>query len=63
MWPYDQHQRKLVDNSLLYVQRFAAQKGRPRGDLPALIHNLGLNQNVLNQQWTELSVCTRFSYI
>ena len=38
------------------LQRFAAQKGRPRGDLPALIHELGLNQSVLNQSWTDLSV-------
>lgn len=40
------------------VQRFAAQKGRPRGDLPALIHELGLQQGVLNQAWSELSVST-----
>ena len=37
-------------------QQFAAQRGRPRGDLPALIHELGLEQGVLNQPWTELSV-------
>ncbi|KAL0038243.1 hypothetical protein WJX79_009937 [Trebouxia sp. C0005] len=37
------------------AQRFAAQKGRPRGDLPALIHELGLQQGVLNQSWAELS--------
>ncbi|GLC33448.1 hypothetical protein PLESTB_000076700 [Pleodorina starrii] len=37
------------------AQRFAAQRARPRGDLPALIHDLGLEQVVLNQQWGELS--------
>ena len=37
-------------------QQFAAQRGRQRGDLPALIHELGLEQGVLNQPWTELSV-------
>ncbi|KAK9838333.1 hypothetical protein WJX81_005256 [Elliptochloris bilobata] len=37
------------------AQQFAAQRGRPRGDLPALIHELGLEQGVLNQPWTELS--------
>ena len=42
------------------VQRFAAQKGRPRGDLPALIHELGLQQGVLNQSWSELSVSIAF---
>ena len=40
----------------LRTQQFAAQRGRPRGDLPALIHELGLEQGVLNQPWTELSV-------
>ena len=38
------------------AQKFAAQKGRPRGDLPALVHELGLDQCVLNQPWSELSV-------
>ena len=38
------------------LQQFAAQRGRPRGDLPALVHELGLEQGVLNQPWTELSV-------
>lgn len=38
------------------AQQFASQKGRPRGDLPALVHELGLEQAVLNQPWTELSV-------
>ena len=37
------------------AQQFAAQKGRPRGDLPTLIHDLGLEQVVLNQAWTGLS--------
>lgn len=37
------------------VQQFKAQRGRPRGDLPALIHRLGLEQSVLNQPWTQLS--------
>ncbi|KXZ54490.1 hypothetical protein GPECTOR_4g555 [Gonium pectorale] len=37
------------------AQRFAAQRGRPRGDLPALVGALGLEQSVLNQQWGELS--------
>ena len=41
------------------LQQFAAQRGRPRGDLPALIHALGLEQLVLNQPWTELSVSAR----
>ncbi len=41
------------------AQAFAAQKGRPRGDLPALIHQLGLEQEVLNQEWSQLSVSTR----
>ncbi|GIL65537.1 hypothetical protein Vafri_19294 [Volvox africanus] len=36
-------------------QRFSAQRARPRGDLPALVHALGLEQLVLNQQWSELS--------
>ncbi|GIL83096.1 hypothetical protein Vretimale_11389 [Volvox reticuliferus] len=36
-------------------QRFSAQRARPRGDLPALVHALGLEQLVLNQQWNELS--------
>ncbi|MEW5297272.1 MAG: hypothetical protein WDW36_000492 [Sanguina aurantia] len=37
------------------AQQFAAQKGRPRGDLPSLVHDLGLEQAVLNQNWSELS--------
>ena len=38
------------------AQRFASQRGRPRGDLPALVHEMGLEQLVLNQPWSELSV-------
>ncbi len=38
------------------MQQFKAQKGRPRGDLPALIAELGLEPGVLNQPWVELSV-------
>ena len=45
-----------LDCHLARVQQFAAQRGRPRGDLPALVHALGLEQLVLNQPWTELSV-------
>ncbi|KAG2426268.1 hypothetical protein HXX76_013025 [Chlamydomonas incerta] len=41
--------------SYFAAQRFAAQRGRPRGDLPALVHALGLEQGVLHQQWGELS--------
>lgn len=37
------------------VQNFGAQRGRPRGDLPQLIHYLGLEQTVLNQKWSQLS--------
>jgi ABC-type iron transport system FetAB ATPase subunit len=37
------------------AQRFSAQRGRPRGDLPAIIHELGLEQAVLLQPWSELS--------
>lgn len=39
------------------AQKFASQKGRRRGDLPALVFQLGLEQVVLNQPWAELSVC------
>jgi ABC-type iron transport system FetAB ATPase subunit len=41
------------------AQQFGAQRGRPRGDLPALVHDLGLEQSVLNQPWAELSVRRR----
>mmetsp|Transcript_7410 Transcript_7410/g.20931 ORF Transcript_7410/g.20931 Transcript_7410/m.20931 type:complete len:222 (-) Transcript_7410:104-769(-) len=37
------------------AQRFASQRGRSRGDLPAIIHEMGLEQLVLNQPWHELS--------
>lgn len=37
------------------IQQFDAQRSRARGDLPALIHALGLEQRVLNQAWRELS--------
>jgi len=37
------------------AQKFASQKGRPRGDLPAIVFQLGLEQAVLNQRWAELS--------
>ncbi|KAG1679816.1 hypothetical protein FOA52_012728 [Chlamydomonas sp. UWO 241] len=37
------------------AQQFTSQKGRPRGDLPSLIHELGLEQTVLNQAWSTLS--------
>uniref|UniRef100_A0A7S3VKL1 ABC transporter domain-containing protein n=1 Tax=Dunaliella tertiolecta TaxID=3047 RepID=A0A7S3VKL1_DUNTE len=37
------------------AQQFHAQRGRPRGDLLALAHDMGLAQSVLNQQWSELS--------
>ena len=37
------------------VQRFQAQRNRPRGDLPALIHYLGLEQSTLHQPFHTLS--------
>ncbi|KAK9785516.1 hypothetical protein WJX73_009532 [Symbiochloris irregularis] len=37
------------------LPQLSAQRRRPRGDLPALIHDLGLEQPVLNQPWSELS--------
>jgi putative ABC transport system ATP-binding protein len=40
-------------------QSFASQRARPRGDLPALIYQLGLEQEVLNQEWSQLSVSLR----
>ena len=47
---------KGTPSELYYTaQRFSAQRGRPRRDLPAIIHELGLEQAVLNQPWTELS--------
>jgi hypothetical protein len=41
------------------AQSFAAQKGRPRGDLEQLVVDLGLDPDVLDQQWSELSVSLR----
>lgn len=38
------------------AQKFASQKGRRRGDLPAIVFQLGLEQAVLNRRWAELSV-------
>ena len=47
---------KGTPSELYYTaQRFSAQRGRSRGDLPAIIHDLGLEQAVLNQPWAELS--------
>ena len=47
---------KGTPSELYYTaQRFSGQRGRPRGDLPAIIHELGLEQAVLNQPWAELS--------
>ena len=43
-------------NGRMSVQHFKAQRGRPRGDLPAIVAALGLEQRVLNQPWVELSV-------
>lgn len=40
------------------TQRLVAQRGRARGDLPALISDLGLEQTVLNLPWGELQVLT-----
>ena len=37
------------------AQKFASQKGRKRGDLPAIVFQLGLEQTVLNQRWGDLS--------
>lgn len=38
------------------VKNFEAQRGRPKGDLPRLVNAVGLEQMVLTQQWSELSV-------
>lgn len=47
---------KGTPSELYYTaQRFSAQRGRHRSDLPAIIHELGLEQAVLNQPWSELS--------
>jgi ABC-type iron transport system FetAB ATPase subunit len=37
------------------VQRFASQRQRPRGDLPQLVHYLGLEQSILHQPFDSLS--------
>jgi ABC-type iron transport system FetAB ATPase subunit len=37
------------------AQSFANQRGKWRGDLPATIHQLGLEQSVLGQPWSSLS--------
>ena len=47
---------KVRANAFLLAQQFKAQRGRPRGDLPAIVAALGLEQRVLNQPWVELSV-------
>ncbi len=50
------HVLNMRADALLLVQQFKAQRGRPRGDLPAIVAALGLEQRVLNQPWVELSV-------
>mmetsp|Transcript_37627 Transcript_37627/g.95039 ORF Transcript_37627/g.95039 Transcript_37627/m.95039 type:complete len:256 (+) Transcript_37627:1257-2024(+) len=37
------------------AQQLKSQRGRPRGDLPALVHDMGLEQAALNQPWSTLS--------
>eukprot|EP00878_Enallax_costatus_P000739 GHUV01000854.1.p1 GENE.GHUV01000854.1~~GHUV01000854.1.p1 ORF type:complete len:259 (+),score=82.44 GHUV01000854.1:175-951(+) len=37
------------------AQQFCSQRGRPRGDIHALVEDLGLQVSMLQQQWTELS--------
>ncbi|KDD75209.1 hypothetical protein H632_c809p1 [Helicosporidium sp. ATCC 50920] len=37
------------------VQQFASQRARPRGDLPSILGSFGLDSNILNQPWSELS--------
>lgn len=37
------------------AQHFKSQRGRARLDLPAIIHQLGLEQSVLTQPWSSLS--------
>lgn len=41
--------------SYFAIQRFKSQRGRPRGDLPALIADLGLEQTLLNVPWADLT--------
>lgn len=55
------HQQRLTHagtpSELYYtLQGFRSQRSRPRGDLPQLVRELGLEQSVLNQPWTQLSV-------
>lgn len=38
------------------LQQLAAQRSRERGDLPSIVSSLGLEPEVLNQAWQELSV-------
>lgn len=52
---------RFGDRGRLLAQQFKAQRGRPRGDLPGLIHKLGLEQSLLNQPWPQLSVPLRCS--
>eukprot|EP00983_Pelagomonas_calceolata_P068549 1149969-Pelagomonas_calceolata.AAC.6 len=49
------HWHQATDSNSWCLQQFHAQRGRPRGDLLALAHDMGLAQSVLNQQWSELS--------
>eukprot|EP00891_Asterochloris_glomerata_P005468 jgi/Astpho2/5468/Aster-08007 len=54
--PQSRVQPKGTPSELYFTaQQFKAQKGRERGDLPALVSQLGLDQGVLNQPWVELS--------
>ncbi|EIE23944.1 P-loop containing nucleoside triphosphate hydrolase protein [Coccomyxa subellipsoidea C-169] len=54
--PQSRTQQKGTPSELYFAaQQFKAQRGRPRGDLPALVAELGLEQSVLNQPWIELS--------
>eukprot|EP00884_Botryococcus_braunii_P019040 jgi/Botrbrau1/581/Bobra.0010s0047.1 len=54
--PQSQIRPKGTPSELYFqAQHFSAQRGRPRGDLPALIADFGLEQGVLNQPWSELS--------
>ena len=53
-----QSQKGFIDTPAEFyykVQRFQAQRNRPRGDLPALIHYLGLEQSTLHQPFHSLS--------
>lgn len=37
------------------IQNFSSQRGRPRRHLPSIINQLGLEESVLHQPWSELS--------